>query len=135
MVMLDRLLSGEQAEPALGASIVKRDVQCAEGFHSLFDERDDVFLSGDISLHKQGGSTGRSNLLGELLSPGNTATGDEHIRAFFGKRQGSGFADARGTSSNKDSLVFEDFHSWAQPIIPLYLHVYFAVVSAWYRSG
>ena len=32
MVMLDRLLSGEQAEPALGASIVKRDVQCAEGF-------------------------------------------------------------------------------------------------------
>ena len=62
--------SGEQAEPALGASIVKRDVQCAEGFHSLFDESDDVFLSGDISLHKQGASTGRSNLLGELLAPG-----------------------------------------------------------------
>ena len=43
---------------------------------------------------------------------GNTAAGDEHIRAFFGKRQGSGFADARGTSGNKNSLVFEDFHNW-----------------------
>ena len=31
MVMLDRLLSGEQAELALGASVVERDVQCAAG--------------------------------------------------------------------------------------------------------
>jgi hypothetical protein len=109
--MLDRLLSGEQAELALGASIVERDVQAAEGAHGLFDERDDVILLGDISSHEQGASTGRSNLLGELLSPGNAAAGDEHIRTFFGKRQGSGFADARGTSSNKDSFVFEDFHN------------------------
>src|SRR6266436_9499973 len=56
----------------------------------------------------------RSNLLGELLSLGNAAPGDDHIRAFFGKRQDSGFADARVTSSNKDSLVFEGFHNWPQ---------------------
>src|SRR6266478_2539327 len=105
MVMLDRLLSGEQAELALGASIVERDVQSAEGGHGLFDERDEVILPGDISSHKQGASTGRSNLLGELLSPGNAAARDEHIRAFFGKRKGSGFADAGGASSDKDSLV------------------------------
>src|ERR1700758_5472620 len=54
------------------------------------------------------------NLLGELLSLGNAAAGDDHIRAFFGKRQDSGFADARVTSSNKDSLVFEAFHNWPQ---------------------
>ena len=35
--------------------------------------------------------------------------GDDHIRAFFGKRQDSGFADARVTSSNKDSLVSKLF--------------------------
>ena len=113
MVMLDRLLSGKQAELALGASIVERDVQSAEGAHGLFDERDDVILSGDISSHEQGASTGGSNLLGELLSLGNAAAGDDHIRAFFGKRQGSGFADARVTSSNKDNLVFEGFHNCA----------------------
>jgi hypothetical protein len=87
---------------------------CAEGAHGLFDERDDVILSGDISSHEQGASTSRSNLLGELLSLGNAAPGDDHIRAFFGKRQDSGFADARVTSSNKDSLVFEGFHNWPQ---------------------
>jgi hypothetical protein len=113
MVMLDRLLSGEQAELALGASVVERDVQCAECAHGLLDERDDVILSGDISSHEQGASTGRSNLLRELLSLGNAAAGDDHIRAFFGKRQDSGFADARVTSSNKDSLVFEGFHNCA----------------------
>jgi hypothetical protein len=32
--------------------------------------------------------------------------------AIVGKRQGSGFADARGNSGNKNSLVFEDFHNW-----------------------
>src|SRR5262249_37796836 len=36
------------------------------------------------------------------------------------KRQDSGFADARVTSSNKDSLVFEGFHNcasmWRRPI-------------------
>src|SRR5215469_13441103 len=120
MVMLDRLLSGEQAELALGASVVERDVQCAEGAHGLFDERDDVILSGHISSHEQGASTARSNLLGELLSLGNAAAGDDHIRAFFGKRQDSGFADARVASSNKDSLVFEGFHNcalmWRRPI-------------------
>jgi hypothetical protein len=85
MVMLDRLLSGEQAELAFGASVIERDVQCAEGAHGLFDERDDVILSGHISSHEQGASTARSNLLGELLSLGNAAAGDDHIRAFFGK--------------------------------------------------
>src|ERR1700751_2552633 len=114
MVMLDRLLSGEQAEVALGASVVERDVQCAEGAHGLFDERDDVILSGDISSHEQGASTSRSNLLGELLSLCSAPPGDDHIRAFFGKRQDSGFADARVTSSNKDSLVFEGFHGGLQ---------------------
>src|SRR6516165_9751173 len=102
--MLDRLLSGEQAELALGAGVVECDVQCAEDAHGLFDERDDVIFSGDISSHEQGASTGRSNLLGELLSLGNAAAGDDHIRAFFGKRQGSGFADVRVTSSYNSSL-------------------------------
>src|ERR1700758_4684419 len=100
MVMLDRLLSGEQAEVALGASVVERDVQCAEGAHGLFDERDDVIFSSDISSHEQGASAGRSNLLSELLSLGNAPAGDHHVRAFFGKRQNSGFADARVSSSN-----------------------------------
>src|ERR1700756_5129205 len=109
MVMLDRLLSGEQAELAFGASVVERDVQCPEGAHGLFDQRDDVILSGHIRSHEQGASTARSNLLGELLSLGkllslgNAAAGDDHIRDFFGKRQDSGFADARVTSSNKDN--------------------------------
>src|SRR5262249_57330474 len=88
MVMLDRLFSGEQAELALGASVVERDVQCAEGAHGLLDERDDVVLSGDISSHEQGASAGRSNLLREFLSLGNAAAGDDHIRAFFGKTPG-----------------------------------------------
>src|SRR5262249_62335334 len=110
MVMLDRLFSGEQAELALGASVVERDVQCAEGAHGLLDERDDVILSGDISSHEQGASTGRSNLLRELLSLGNAAAGDDHIRAFFGKLQDSGFADARVTSTHTDSLAFHAFH-------------------------
>ena len=79
MVMLDRLLSGKQAELALGASIVERDVQSAEGAHGLFDERDDVILSGDISSHEQGASTGRSNLPRELVSPSDAAAGDETV--------------------------------------------------------
>ena len=45
-------------------------MQDAEGAHGLFDERDDVILPGNISSHKQGASTGRGNLLGELLSSG-----------------------------------------------------------------
>jgi len=109
MVMLDRLLSGKQAELAFGASVIERDVQCAEGAHGLFDQRDDVILSGYIRSHEQGASTARSNPLGELLSLGNPAAGDDHIRAFFGKRQDSGLADALVTSSNKDSFVFEAF--------------------------
>ena len=50
MVVLDRLLGGEQAELALGAGVVERDVQSAVGADGLFDERDDVTLSGDIVL-------------------------------------------------------------------------------------
>ena len=114
MVVLYRLLGGEQAELALGASVVERDVQSAEGADGLFDERDDVILPGDIGLYEQGASTGRSDLPGDLLSLGNPAAGDDHIRAFFGKRQGSGFADAGGASGDEDSLVFEGFHSWPQ---------------------
>src|SRR5580698_9955374 len=45
---------------------------------------------------------------------GNPAAGDDHNRAFFGKRQGSGFADAGGASGDEDSLVLEGFHSWPQ---------------------
>jgi hypothetical protein len=70
----------------LGASIVERDLQSAEGAHGLFDERDDVILSGDISSHEKGASTGRSNLLGELLSLGNAASGDDHVRALANAR-------------------------------------------------
>ena len=114
MVVLYRLLGGEQAELALGASVVERDVQSAEGADGLFDERDDVILPGDIGLYEQGASTGRSDLPGDLLSLGNPAAGDDHIRAFFGKRQGSGFADAGGASGDEDSLVLEGFHSWPQ---------------------
>ena len=94
MVVLDRLLGGEQAELALGAGVVERDVQSAVGADGLFDERDDVTLSADIVLYEQGASTARSDLPGDLLSLGNPPAGDDHIRAFFGKRQGSGFADA-----------------------------------------
>ena len=111
MVMLDRLLGGEQAELALGAGIVERDMQSPEGADGLCDERDDVILSGDIGLHEQGASTGRSNLTGNLFSLGNAAAGDDHIRAFFGKGDGGGFANAGGASSDEDSLVFEGFHS------------------------
>ena len=46
----------------------------------------------------------------DLLSLGNPPAGDDHIRAFFGKRQGSGFADAGGASGDKDSLVLKGFH-------------------------
>src|ERR1700757_1113213 len=117
MVMLDRLLSGEQAELAFDASIIERDVQCAEGAHGLFDERDDVFLSGHIRSHEQGASTARSNLLGELLSLGNAAAGDDHIRAFFGKRQDSGFAGLQPGPSRQPNSVprsgrFEDRCLW-----------------------
>jgi hypothetical protein len=45
---------------------------------------------------------------------GNPAAGDDHNRAFFGKRQGSGFADAGGASGDEDSLVLEGFHIWPQ---------------------
>src|SRR5580704_8264624 len=60
-----------------------------------------------------GASTGRSDLPGDLLS-GNPPAGHDHIRAFFGKRQGIGFADAVGASGEEDSLVLEGFHSWPQ---------------------
>jgi hypothetical protein len=43
--------------------------------HGLFDERDDVILSGHISSHEQGASTGRNNLFDELLSLGDAAAG------------------------------------------------------------
>src|ERR1700730_9343462 len=114
MVVLDRLLGGEQAELALGAGVVERDVQSAVGADGLFDERDDVILPADIGLHEHGASTGRSDLPGDLLSLGNAPAGDDHIRAFFGKRQGSGFADAGGASGDEDGLVFEGLHSWPQ---------------------
>ena len=52
MVVLDGLLGGEWPDLALGASVVKRDVECAKGAHSLFDERDDFILPGNVSLHK-----------------------------------------------------------------------------------
>jgi hypothetical protein len=114
MVVLYRLLGGEQTELALGAGVVERDVQSAEGADGLFDERHDVILPGDIGLYEQGVSTGRSDLPGDLLSLGNPAAGDDHNRAFVGKRQGSGFADAGGASGDEDSLVLEGFHSWPQ---------------------
>jgi hypothetical protein len=76
MVVLDHLLGGEQAELALGAGVVERDVQSAVGADGLFDERDDVILSGDIGLYEQGASTGRSDLPGDLLSLGNPPAGD-----------------------------------------------------------
>src|SRR6266446_86626 len=114
MVVLYRLLGGEQTELALGAGVVERDVQSAEGADGLFDERHDVILPGDIGLYEQGVSTGRSDLPCDLLSLGNPAAGDDHNRAFVGKRQGSGFADAGGASGDEDSLVLEGFHSWPQ---------------------
>jgi hypothetical protein len=40
MVVLDRLLGGEQADLALGAGVVERDVQSTVGADGLFDERD-----------------------------------------------------------------------------------------------
>jgi hypothetical protein len=52
-------------------TLVERDVQSAVGADGLFDERDDVILSGDIGLYEQGASTGRSDLPGDLLSLGN----------------------------------------------------------------
>jgi|SRR5580692_10751595 hypothetical protein len=58
MVVLDRLLGDEQAELALGAGVVERDVQRPEGADGLFDERNNVILPTDISLHIQGTSTG-----------------------------------------------------------------------------
>jgi len=89
---------------------LERGVQSAIGADGLFDERDDVILPADIGLHEQGASTGRSDLPGSLLSLGNAAAGDDHIRAFFGKREGSSFADAGGASGDEDSLVFEGFY-------------------------
>ena len=59
-------------------------------------------------------STGRSNLPGDLVSLGNAAAGNDHIRAFLGKREGSSFADAGGASGDEDTLVFEGFHIWPQ---------------------
>jgi hypothetical protein len=40
MVVLDRLLGGEQADLALDAGVVERDVQSTIGADGLFDERD-----------------------------------------------------------------------------------------------
>jgi hypothetical protein len=54
MVVLDRLLGGEQAELAFGAGVVERDVQSAVGTGGLFDKRDDVILPADIGLHERG---------------------------------------------------------------------------------
>jgi hypothetical protein len=56
--VLDRLLGDEQAELALGAGVVERDVQRPEGADGLFDERNNVILPADIGLHIQGTSTG-----------------------------------------------------------------------------
>jgi hypothetical protein len=58
MVMLDRLLGRKRAELALEARVVERYVQSAEGADCLFDERDDIILPCDVSLHKQAVSTG-----------------------------------------------------------------------------
>jgi hypothetical protein len=41
--------SAKAGRRSLGASIVERDVQSAEGAHGFFEECDDVILSGDIS--------------------------------------------------------------------------------------
>ena len=57
-VALDRLLRGKEAERALGAGVVERDVQRAVGADGLFDERDDVMLPADIGLHEHGASAG-----------------------------------------------------------------------------
>jgi hypothetical protein len=113
MVVLDRLLGGEQAELALAAGVVERDVQSAEGIDGLLDERDDVILPGDIGPHEQGASAGRSDLPGDLLSLGNAAAREDYISTFFSKRESGGFTDAGDASGDKDSLVFEDFHNWA----------------------
>src|ERR1700745_172632 len=107
MVVLNRLLGCQQAELALDASVVERDVQPTEGCNGLFDERDDVIFPGNVGLHKQGASIGRRDLPGDLLALGNAEAGDNDVRPFFGKRQRSGFADAGGASRDKDSLVFE----------------------------
>jgi hypothetical protein len=45
MVMLDRLLGGEQAELGLDTSVVERNMQSAEGGDGLFHKRDEVVLS------------------------------------------------------------------------------------------
>src|SRR6266446_740582 len=66
MVVLDRLLGCEQTELTLGAGVVERDVQSAEGADGLFDERGDVILPDDIGLYEQGASTDRSDLPGDL---------------------------------------------------------------------
>jgi hypothetical protein len=42
-----------------------------------------------------------------LLALGNAEAGDNDVRPFFGQRQRSGFADARGASRDKDSILFE----------------------------
>jgi Transposase zinc-binding domain len=57
------LLSGERAEPALGAGVVERNVQSAEGADGLLDECDDVILPENVSLHEQGPSAARSDLI------------------------------------------------------------------------
>jgi hypothetical protein len=62
-------------------------------------------------LNKQGASTDRRDLTGDLLVLVNAEAADNDVRPFFGKRQRSGFADAGGASRDKDSLVFESCHT------------------------
>jgi hypothetical protein len=52
MVVLNRLLGCQQAESALDASVIERDVQPTEGCDGLFDECDDVIFPDNVGLHK-----------------------------------------------------------------------------------
>jgi hypothetical protein len=96
MVVLNRLLGCQQAEFALDARVVERDVQPTEGCDDLFDECDDVIFPDNVGLHKQGASAARRDLPGDLLALVNPEAGDNDVRPFFGKRQPGGFANAGG---------------------------------------
>ena len=56
----------------------------------------------------------RSQISTTLLAAREKGRFAQSRRAFFGKRQGSSFADAGGASGDEDGLVFEGFHSWPQ---------------------
>ena len=105
------LLGCQLAELALDASVIERDVQATEGCDGLFDECDDVIFPDNVGLHKQGASTGRRDLPGDLLALLNAGAGDNDVRPFFGKGQRSGIADAGGASRDKGSLLFGSFHT------------------------